>query len=281
MQSTDDKSNNTLHVTFSFKSRHRRLLLISVFLLGVFIFCNNNGYCQNKTYNQFWNEFQFTRPLKGKWALEFNFGQTWTSTPVDKNFFHTNAQLYLRAWVHYYASPRWKLSFSYAYFYNKDVPEINQSKLPELRASYQATYFIKKIGYTLSTRMRLEDRHILDSNNVYEASYRYRQQIKLVYPFNSKVIRKNSVYGFSSEEIYLKTSASVTGSQFFDRNRFTIGAGYSITDDFQLEASYANEYLPRNGGNEIYHALQINLLFNNLFSNITKKIFSGPEKNDQ
>ncbi|MEX6686969.1 DUF2490 domain-containing protein [Danxiaibacter flavus] len=278
MQPTYNRKNK-IHDTI-YQRRFALRLLHYFFRLVILVFLCNTGYSQNKTYNQFWNEFQFTRPLKGKWALEFNLGQTWTSTPVDKNFFHTNSQLYLRAWVHYYASPRWKLSFSYAYFYNKDVPEINQSRLPELRASYQAIYFIKKIGYTLSTRMRLEDRHILDSNNVYNASYRYRQQIKLVYPFNSKVIRKNSIYGFSSEEIYLKTSNNLTGSQFFDRNRFTIGAGYSFTDDFQLEVSYANEYLPRSGGNEIYNALQINVLFNNLFSNITKKIFHEPQKSD-
>lgn len=262
------------------KSHCSRLILFMTLQLCICISFCHHVFGQHTTYNQFWNEFQFTRPLKGKWALEFNLGQTWTSAPNEKNFFHTNSQLYLRAWVHYYASPRWKFSFFYSYFYNKEVPEINQSKLPELRAAYQAIYFIKKIGYTLSTRMRLEDRHILDSNNVYEASYRYRQQIKLVYPFNSKIIRKKTIYGFTSDELFLKTGAKLTGSQTFDRNRFTIGAGYSITDDFQIEVSYANEYLPRTGGNEIYNALQINIMFNNFIPTIKKTIFGEPRKTE-
>ena len=64
----------------------------------------------------------------------------------------------------------------------------------------------------------------------------------------------------------------MTGAAVFDRNRFTIGSGYSITDDVQLELTYVNEILPRNPVNEIYNAFQVNVSFNNLFQNLGKKL---------
>jgi hypothetical protein len=40
------------------------------------------------TYAQFWDEIQFTAALKGKWAFEFNFGNTWTSKANESSLFY-------------------------------------------------------------------------------------------------------------------------------------------------------------------------------------------------
>ena len=239
------------------------------FLLIVFA---SNARGQTTTYNQFWNEFTFTKPLKGKWALELNLGQSYTSTGENINIFSRNAQFYPRIWAHFNATARWKVSLFYAYFFNQYVPEIDQREYTESRIALQGIYYIKKVRYTLSTRVRFEDRHIENTDGYNEGVYRFRGQIKLLYPFNSKFIRKNTVYGIGSDELFFKTSSNVTGSQVFDRNRLTLGAGYSLTDDVQVELTYVNEYLPRPNGNEIVNALQLNFSFNNLFSNLKKKL---------
>jgi hypothetical protein len=71
-----------------------------------------------------------------------------------------------------------------------------------------------------------------------------------------------------------KPGAKTKGVNFFDRNRLEIGAGYLINDDIQLEIAYLNEFIPRDGGNQIYNALELTLTINNLFPNLKKRIFS-------
>lgn len=186
--------------------------------------------------------------------------------------FSYNSQLYPRLWGHYWLNDKWKLSVFYAWFYNRYVPEIDQHEYPEGRLGIQATYFLKKTRLILSTRMRIEDRHIMDEEGTYEGVYRFRDQFKMIYVFNKQRIIKGAAYSITSEELFFKSFSKLTGSQFFDRNRFTIGGGYSVGDDLQIEITYANEFLPRTDHNESYNALQVNVAFNNFFININKKI---------
>lgn len=246
---------------------------IAVFLcLSLFSF---HALSQESTthFAQFWNELTFTRPLKGKWALELNVGQTFTSQPDKGNPFYKSSQFYIRGWAHYYMNHRWKFSFSYGYYYNKDVPEINQRNYPELRSAMEALYFIKKASrYTLSARFRIEDRHIQNDSNYYEAVYRFREMIKAVVPFNSKFIREGVIYGILSDEVFFKTASNISGPTFFDRNRFTIGAGYSLTDNVQLELSYNNEILPRPTSTASYNAGRLNIIINNFLPDVKQVI---------
>jgi long-subunit fatty acid transport protein len=87
-------------------------------------------------------------------------------------------------------------------------------------------------------------------------------------------MRKGTIYGFTSEEVFLRAKTKTTGITFFDRNRFELGGGYQINDDIQLEMGYSNEYLPRDKENEIYNALNITLSFNNMWDNLKKKFIS-------
>lgn len=259
---------------FSFRASFflRQLLVLFVLL----VISASSLFAQSKpttTYRQFWNEFAFTKPLKGKVALELNLGQSWTSTPEHKGMFSTNSQLYVRAWAHYYHSSRWKFSGFLAYYYNKDVPEINQRKAPEIRTSVQTQYFFRKIPYTLNARFRIEDRKILSDENIWEATYRFRLQMRCVYPINNKFITGGTFYALGSDELMFKSGSLIAGTQFFDRNRLTLGGGYAFTDDLQLEVTYANEFLPRTDSKELYHAFQVNAVFNNFLSNLKKKFF--------
>lgn len=232
------------------------------------------GFCygQKTNYSQFWNEIQFTRTINDKWSTELDIGNSYSSEESSSNPFENNVQKTFRFWGNYYLNPRWKLSAFVAYFDNKDVPEIGQFKSPEWRFALQGTYYIHKIGYTLSTRSRFELRHIRNENFEFKNVYRYRQQIKYLQPINSKVLRKGVIYGVASEEVFLKTGAKVTGDSFVDRNRFNIGAGYLINEDIQIELTYANEYLPRKNGNQTINAGSLTLTFNNFLKNVTKKL---------
>jgi hypothetical protein len=235
---------------------------------------------QNKSYNQLCNEFQFARTLTDKWSLELWLGSTFSSTPNESTVLKTNIQRYVFAWANYYLTPRWKLSSSLAYLYNKDVPDIGQYLSPEWRLTLQGIYYIHKTRYTLSTRMRAEVRYIRNADSVFEFKYRYRQQLKFMIPLNSRIFRKGVFYVLSTEELMFKPNAKSTGVTFFDRNRFEVGGGYLITDDIQIEATYVNEFMPRDDGNEIYNCLALTFTFNNLLTNLKSAIFPRSSQDD-
>jgi hypothetical protein len=254
----------------------RSTILLHVFMILLSI----SAKAQSTSYNQLCNEFQFARTLTDKWSFEVWFGSTFSSTDNEKSVLKTNIQRYVFAWGNYYLSPRWKLSSSLAYFYNKDVPDIGQYLSPEWRFTLQGIYFFHKTRYTLSTRMKAELRYIMNADSIFELKYRYRQMVKFMIPINSQVFRKGVFYFLSTEELFFKPDAKSTGVTFFDRNRFEIGGGYLITDNIQAELTYVNEFLPRDDGNQIYNCLALTFTFNNLLIDLKKTIFPKPSQDD-
>jgi hypothetical protein len=239
------------------------------------------SYSQTETYNQLSSELQLARTINEKWAAEIYLGGVYSSTQNESKVFKTNIQRYGMLWGHYFFSPRWKFSSSLAYLYNKDVPDIGQYYSPEWRISLQAIYYIHKTGYSLFTRMRGEIRFMMDEEGVFEDLYRYRQMLKYVQPLNGKILRKGVIYLLVTEELLFKPNAKSEGITFFDRNRFEIGAGYLFTDNIQLELAYLNEFMPRDGVNEMYNALEITLTFNNPLTNLKNTLFPKPAEEDQ
>ena len=240
--------------------------LTTKYLFFFFLLIIANRICfaqetQDKKYNQFWNEYAFTHNLSEAWALELDVGVTSSSVPLNNNPFYGITQFYFRGWAHYYPDDRWKLSVYYAYFYNKNVPELSQRKAPEYRSAIQGTYYILRGRNKLSSRFRIEDRHLQNEEGFFEAVQRFRIQAKYIYPFSGPVIQKNVVYGYASDELFFKTKSKISGPDNFDRNRFIIGLGYVLTDAIQFELAYANETLPRDGTTEIINAVQINVYF--------------------
>ena len=260
------------------KKKHQYADIGRAFLFLLFLFSCScyQAFAQTTNYGQFWNEFAFTRTLSRNWSMQLDLGQRYTSTPEDHRLASRNSQLYGRLWAHYFPSPKWKLSAAYSYHFNRYVPEINQRESPELRFAVQATYYIRRVFYTLNLRMRVEDRHVYNADGVYEGYYRFRGQLRYLQPLNAKRVRKGVVYSTNSAELMVKTNSKVGGSEFFDRTRVTLGIGYAFTDDLQVDLSYLNEWLPRKSGDKITNALQLNISINNFLRNIHKKLFHNP-----
>ncbi|TPG34814.1 DUF2490 domain-containing protein [Flavobacterium pectinovorum] len=230
-------------------------------------------YAQTDELNQFWNEYAFTKDLSQKWALELNIGLTTSSVSHDNNIFYNLTQVYGRGWAHYRPDDRWKISFFYAYFFNKNVPELNQKEAPEIRMAVQGMYRLLKEGKCkVNLRARFEDRHLQNEDGYFEAVMRFRFQVRAVYSFTKNDVDKNAFYAFVSDELFFKTKSQVSGPDLFDRNRATIGLGYFLTDDIQIEVSYANEIMPREPINQLVNAFQINIVFNDFLPNLIKSI---------
>ena len=159
-----------------------------------------------------------------------------------------------------------------SYYDNLQVPEIDQKNSKEYRFALQGLYFINKIGYTLYTRGRAEFRYVNVEQSGYEYAFRYRQEVKYQKPINSKSFRKGVYYVLAKDEIFLRANTIEGSKSFFDKNRFTIGGGYVLTDNVQLELSYINEFLARADGNKIVNAISFTLVFNNLLSHIRQQL---------
>ncbi len=257
--------------------KHRLFIYGSLFIINLLFAFVARAQVQN--YRQFGDEIDFNDDLDSKWSLEFNGGESFTTTPTQKNIFSRLSQLYAREWIHYRLNDKWKFSLFYAYYYNKYVPEIDQRKAPEWRSAMQAIYYIHNKRAVITTRWRLEDRHIRSVDSIYEAVERLRLQIKVVYPINGMSIAEKVFYGIGAEEVFFKDKSHVSGNDIFDRNRVTIGAGYGLTKSTQLEITYVNEYLPRSPVSDSYNLVQVNLVFNNLFSKL-KHHFLDNNKRD-
>jgi hypothetical protein len=250
----------------------------TIIICLILFFCSLCTTAQTTSYTQLCNELQFSRSINDKWAGELFLGGTFSNTPSNPKVLSTNIQRYFFLWGHYFLSPRWKLSASYAYYNNKDVPDIGQYYSPEHRLTLQGTYYFHKTGYTLFTRMRGEFRYMMNADGEYEDKYRYRQMLKFLKPLNSQVMRQGVVYFLTTEELLFKPNAKTEGINFFDRNRFEIGGGYLITDNLQVEMAYLNEFIPRDNGNEVYNAMELTLTLGNLLPNLKRHIFPKKEE---
>ncbi|MFB3390220.1 DUF2490 domain-containing protein [Flavobacterium sp. LAR06] len=247
------------------------------FYIFLFMVITLNQYAQTDELNQFWNEYAFTKDLSHKWALELNVGLTTSSTPEDSNIFCNITQGYGRLWTHYRPNDRWKVSFFYAYYFNKNVPELNQREAPEIRMAAQGMYRILKEGKCkLNLRGRFEDRHLHNENGYSETVMRFRFQLRTVYCFTNNENTKDAFYGFLSDELFFKSKSQVSGPDLFDRNRATVGLGYFLNDNIQIEVSYANEIMPREPVDQLVNAIQLNITFNNFLPNLIKSM--APKK---
>jgi hypothetical protein len=235
------------------------------------LFMYFQSFAQIEKENQFTNEYQFNRVVGKNTAVEFDLGHVYTSGANETNPFYKSSQISCRLWIHYYASKKWKISGFTGYFYNQDVPEITQKKSPEIRFAAQGIYYFIKKGYVLTNRFRIEDRILQNENAGFDIVFRFREMVKLVYPISIIKFGKGSLYSIISDEVGFKTKGTTTGEGFFDRNRFTAGLGYSFSDTFQFELTYANEYLPRNTNDKMYNTISTTLIFNDIISVLRKK----------
>lgn len=246
--------------------------LLVFFLLAVLCFDGSRALSQTTSYKQFSPEFQLNRAFSEKWAAEIDLNNTFSNTPTEDKVFKTIIQGTAVMWAHYYASPRWKVSSGFGYYYNHNQPDIGQYESNEFRFSLVGTYFIHKIGYTLSTKMRADVRLVQNEEGVYEDIYRYRQMLKFIKPFNSQVLRQGVFYGVASDELFFKSTYKNSGFHHFDRNMLTFGGGYMISNDLQIELTYTHEFVPRDNGNILNNLITISLTTNNLFAHISSQV---------
>jgi hypothetical protein len=219
---------------------------------------------QTINYSQFNFETSLSRVIKDKWSSELVLSETTSSLPGENGMFDLQSSFSIAVWGHYHVSPKYQLSGQAGLYFNRNVPDLNQEESTEYRFTPQLIYFFNRAGYILSTRGRPELRYIVESGSTSNVVVRYRQQLRLLVPFNSRVVRPGVVYGIVADEIYLKSKSNISGDTFFDRNRLTLGLGYAFSELLQARVSYINEQLPRSEADKSYDIFKVTLIFTNL-----------------
>ncbi|MBJ2127304.1 DUF2490 domain-containing protein [Flavobacterium sp. IB48] len=238
--------------------------------LILFYFLSFTSIAQTDDLYQFWNEYDFSKDISQNWVLQFDAGFVTSSTAEYENIFHNITQVYVRGWAHYYLNQKWKFSVFASNYSNKNVPELNQKKAREFRTGLQATYSLFQLpSIKVNLRARFEDRHMETDENYQEAVERFRFQIKAVCPLSTFGIETKKIYLFGSDELFFKTKSKVSGPDFFDRNRASLGCGFELST-VKIEMAYVNEIMPRSGSDKLVNAFQIKGIFNNFFSDIAK-----------
>lgn len=108
-------------------------------------------------------------------------------------------------------------------------------------------------GFNLSHRMRLEFRSREDADNLAERfRYLLRGQGNLTKSLDSVIWN----------ELFLNLrDGTDTGPTLVERNRFFLGIRKNISDSFDMEIGYLNQYVPRTQGNIMEHILVTYMFF--------------------
>lgn len=151
-------------------------------------------------------------------------------------------QLLLRGAVTYRLSDQSaKFALGYAHITSGVFGESNETSA-ESRI-YQETTLPQKIfdgRFHLTHRFRYEQRFV--ENQDFRTRFRYNLFVNV--PLNSKEIQKNTYYLALYNELFINGEKQIGDGrmvEIFDRNRAYIGVGYAINDKIRVQTGYMNQ----------------------------------------
>lgn len=124
--------------------------------------------------------------------------------------------------------------------------------IPEHRI-WEQFQVIHPVGFTaLTHRFRLEQRFIMKyfaTNNDLETrgnlyANRFRYFFRDIIPLNGEKTFKKGTFVALQNEVFINIGdKSVVNKKYFDQNRAYLALGYRISQEFDLEAGYLNQYV--------------------------------------
>jgi hypothetical protein len=107
---------------------------------------------------------------------------------------------------------------------------------------YQESLFSQTVGrgFFLTHRFRFEQRWVDDQDFRLRARYFFA----LNFPFNQETLAAGAHYFSMYNELFLNLNQDIGDGQrvdTFDRNRFYVGYGYSLSDNLRVQFGYMNQ----------------------------------------
>jgi len=121
---------------------------------------------------------------------------------------------------------------------------------------YQEALLPQKVGsrYLITHRFRFEQRWVDDQ----DFRTRLRYAFFLNVPFNRTDLKKGAWYGAFYNELFINGQRDVGNGnevELFDRNRFYVGVGHSITNNSRLQFGFMNQYSEPFSKNQLQFSL--------------------------
>jgi hypothetical protein len=121
---------------------------------------------------------------------------------------------------------------------------------------YQEALLPQKVGsrFYFTHRFRYEQRFVEDQ----DFRTRFRYNLFLNVPLNKKDLTKNAFYVALYNELFINGEKNIGNNktvEFFDRNRFYFGFGYSLTDKLRLQSGIMNQTTNAFGKNQLQFSI--------------------------
>ena len=159
--------------------------------------------------------------------------------------------LLIRSGLNFHLNKQWTISAGYAFTYNRREVNDISGYAPEHRIWEQLQFGHRFNTFSLSHRLRLEQRFIgqsvVQDNELKTDSYAYinriRYFIKTTRPFRRQANFTRGMFALLQEEIFLNFgNTDNANGKTFDQNRLFLALGYRLKGSLDLEAGYMNQY---------------------------------------
>lgn len=217
--------------------------------------------------NNIWFHIVEKAKIKGKTYITLEGSLRWA------NGFEQMQQFFIRPSIDYKFTKSFIGSIGYTYYntYSYGVIPMNKTSIPEHHLFIQGQYTHKFKDWTISHRLRDENRMvgmaIQDSTKAYFIDhFEYRNRVRYMLSFTYPLLKKNNkplVNAILADEVFLNIG-SFSGESLLNQNRIIAGLSYIFNPSTQLQFSYVHQEL-RNKSNtleEINPTLRISFLHN-------------------
>jgi hypothetical protein len=187
---------------------------------------------------------------------------------LNDDFIKKPAVSILRGAYIFYLNDQNRLAAGYAYV-TQYAPDESSPNIPEHRLWQQIQWFEKKNWLTMMQWVRLEERFrrkVIEGELVsdYNFNYRVRYAMALTIPLKGKTVTPRTPFIFINNEIMVNFGSEIVNN-YFDQNRFFVGAGYQFTQQLNAQIGYLNVFqqLPAPGTFRHVDAIRL-FIFHNL-----------------
>lgn len=212
-----------------------RSVFIFTFFMLVFVFVQS-AKAQNQNQTGAWYMYFYDLQFK-----ESQIGIQGDIQYRNWNIIGDLEQLLLRSGVTYRPkNTTIKFTLGYAHITSGALGESNDTS-SESRI-YQEALLPQKVGgrVYLTHRFRYEQRFVEDQ----DFRTRYRYNLFMNIPLNSKTFERNSLYAALYNELFINGQQDIGNGQqveFFDRNRTYLGLGYVLNPKIKFQLGWMNQ----------------------------------------
>lgn len=240
--------------------------IIPFFLLPFFLAPSASLLAQRQKISEANFETDFTtKPIK-RYLFELDLTQGTKADTGQNNVLKYRSYAIANAWFHFYPTRVIKLSLGGFYKHDSDIEEIGQPLMNEFRMSFYSVFNIPSRRFYMSHRAGIDLRWLMYSDRTqYRTQLRYR--LKAIMPVNKKELVRGTFFLSFSEELLFSKVNNPKRTQILNLFATSLGIGYCLTDNIQIEPNYTNQYQPLFGtdSSTLTNVWSIRLTFNNIF----------------